>query len=136
MGCGPIDIGSGAHVRRETCQLTDEVGNLHKQGSNSAAILLRCMSRLRVLLGSAIRAALEPLIPIKTQSGHESASLCREYLLGARRRGDDVAQTKIVLSDNVRVQRLSRRLGIRLVGGARDVYADGTRRTFLIDSKT
>jgi hypothetical protein len=78
-------------------------------------------------------AELESLIQIKTQSGHESASLYREYLLGARRRGDDVAQTKIVFSDNVRVQRLPRRLGIRLPGGAGDVYADGARRTFLID---
>jgi hypothetical protein len=45
------------------------------------------MSRLRVLLGSAIRVALEPLIQIKTQSGHESASLCREYLLGGATEG-------------------------------------------------
>jgi hypothetical protein len=68
-----------------------------------------------------------------TQSGHESASLCREYLLGARRRGDDVAQTKIVSSANVRIQRLPRRLGIRLRDGAGDVYADGAWYAFLID---
>jgi hypothetical protein len=68
-----------------------------------------------------------------TQSGHESAGLCREYLLGARRRGDDVAQTKIVSSANVRIQRLPRRLGIRLRDGAGDVYADDAWCTFLID---
>jgi hypothetical protein len=32
-------------------------------------------------------AELESLIQIKTQSGHESASLYREYFLGARREG-------------------------------------------------
>jgi hypothetical protein len=38
--------------------------------------------------------------------------------------GGDAAQAKIILSANVRIQRLPRRLGIRLLGGAGDNYAD------------
>lgn len=105
---------------------------------SSFSILFRFLNCQRYCWRGATRKSprcveLTSLIQIKTQSGHESASLCREHLLGARRRGDDVAQTKIVLSANVRVQRLPRRLGIRLRAGAGDVYADGARPTFLID---
>ena len=46
--------------------------------------------------------------------------------------GDDVAQAKIVLSANVPVQRLPRRLGIRLLGGAGDIHADRAWCAFLM----
>lgn len=64
-------------------------------------------------------------------SRRESASLCREQLLG-HDGGGDVAQAKIILSANVPVQRLPRRLGIRLLGGAGDIHADRAWCAFLM----
>jgi hypothetical protein len=53
-----------------------------------------------------------------------------------RNGGGDAAQAKIVLSVNVPVQRLPRRLGIRLLGGAGDTHADRARCAFLMDGGT